>query len=835
MGWGTRFHLVRAAKQSFERTLREAHGKAPEESEWYFENLARPSLSTPEIEAALKYADVEPEELITSLRNDHAKILLSDGFTLHHALQLRLWLRHLGEASLEEIERRRVGDSNDTISDLLFIALVAAIVLPFFILVPLAILPPLGLSVFVFFLNVLFFLVVLSFILLFYEGLKSHRLLGPDPESSENLRENVVLPLLRSYINIRLRERGYDEYFPVTVAPALSDLDDRGHLVATGSVQKIARAAAAMRSGSIGIAGPRGVGKSTLLKSFCENSFAHSGRPDLRILIPAPVHYNARDFAVHAFGRLCEEVIAVYGASSRPRFGSYRRVIITIFRLSGPLILLSGFLLYQFSVGSLINRFMIERWVDVAAYFVPGLLLAFLSVNYAGRILDSILIRSGRVDPETRDPTFGLVMSLLPALVVLSVQIPRWESDGESFSFRDVLSVENLAIALMVLGVVLFFESALMVERFRLKKNDPTNIKETARSNLRKIRFTETVTTGFTGSVQIVKPAQVSGTKSQALAQQELSFPQVVAHYREFATQVARWWSDKHEGQGRLVIGIDELDKMGAEDAEKFVNEVKGLFGTPNCLNLVSVSTDALAQFETRSLSIRTSFDTAFDDIIRVEHLNYQDVCDLLTRRVAGIPDTLIALCYGLSGGLPRDCLRVARRLVQLNAESQENDPSLELRMSDFVERIVREEVVALKNELVLREMSPALVLAISDRFAMQAHRLLAQDWPETTSGDLALLAEVLAEEEGLEGLAAQFRFLSAVLVLFVDHGKDFSSHLRLDASSVVPHVSTLAQARAAGPQSTSMQTLLLDKFLTEWAEWVEWNAGNPVPHRPAD
>ena len=54
-------------------------------------------------------------------------------------------------------------------------------------------------------------------------------------------------------------------------------------------------------------------------------------------------------------------------------------------------------------------------------------------------------------------------------------------------------------------------------------------------------------------------------------------------NYQAFLAAVAE--------QHTVVIGVDELDKLrSAEDVEKFLNDIKGIFGASGCFFLVSVS-----------------------------------------------------------------------------------------------------------------------------------------------------------------------------------------------------------------------------------------------------
>jgi hypothetical protein len=113
------------------------------------------------------------------------------------------------------------------------------------------------------------------------------------------------------------------------------------------------------------------------------------------------------------------------------------------------------------------------------------------------------------------------------------------------------------------------------------------------------------------------------------------------------------------------LIGVDELDKIGsAEQAEQFLNEVKPIFGIPPLYFMVSVSDDALTAFERRGLPLRDTFDSSFDEIIRVGPLAYTESRRLLYRRVIGLTEPYVALCHCLAGGLARDLIRAARLIV---------------------------------------------------------------------------------------------------------------------------------------------------------------------------
>jgi hypothetical protein len=72
--------------------------------------------------------------------------------------------------------------------------------------------------------------------------------------------------------------------------------------------------------GSFGIAGPRGVGKTTLIKFLAtgpglpppdsaNGGEAAAGKPRLGVVVSAPVRYQARDFVLYLYAELCKKVI----------------------------------------------------------------------------------------------------------------------------------------------------------------------------------------------------------------------------------------------------------------------------------------------------------------------------------------------------------------------------------------------------------------------------------------------------------------------------------------------------------------------------------------------
>jgi hypothetical protein len=86
-------------------------------------------------------------------------------------------------------------------------------------------------------------------------------------------------------------------------APAIVSWRDPELAVQSAAVTAVATVAGHIGAGSIGISGPRGAGKSTILATF-----GSQAEGDIRIHVSAPIDYDARDFLIHLFIELCQRV-----------------------------------------------------------------------------------------------------------------------------------------------------------------------------------------------------------------------------------------------------------------------------------------------------------------------------------------------------------------------------------------------------------------------------------------------------------------------------------------------------------------------------------------------
>ena len=144
--------------------------------------------------------------------------------------------------------------------------------------------------------------------------------------------ETELLAQVRTFINDARGDR-FGHQYSVAGVPGLSEVYDSTNRVPTRVAVDLDDLLRRFDGASIGVAGPRGAGKSTLVRQYCDEipdddndlsyrSFDLSwllgiylpGRrqTDLRCFVAAPVDYVARDFVLHLFATFCRAVIGRY-------------------------------------------------------------------------------------------------------------------------------------------------------------------------------------------------------------------------------------------------------------------------------------------------------------------------------------------------------------------------------------------------------------------------------------------------------------------------------------------------------------------------------------------
>lgn len=138
---------------------------------------------------------------------------------------------------------------------------------------------------------------------------------GPEVEAARDrlmavITEAELLAQVRTFINTARQSR-FGHAYSVASSPALSEVYDKANRIPTWIESEFAGLLDRLDGASIGVAGPRGAGKSTLIRGYCDeadsstdvigwSSLLGAGLlerswGDLRCMVTAPVDYVARD------------------------------------------------------------------------------------------------------------------------------------------------------------------------------------------------------------------------------------------------------------------------------------------------------------------------------------------------------------------------------------------------------------------------------------------------------------------------------------------------------------------------------------------------------------
>lgn len=363
---------------------------------------------------------------------------------------------------------------------------------------------------------------------------------------------------LRAIINAEMKPR-YALKLSVRTAPGLAEVFDPAYEIPTESKEDLIVLLEDMPGGSIGIAGPRGAGKSTLIWSLCRGVLTTlKNRPLYALMTSAPVKYDGRDFILHLFSSLCYKVLGRNPGDDMAEEEASNDLPSSPLRWLGsrasketPIILLS--------VGvALLCVGMFWTWQ-----------LSKTPQSDRSNATSSVQSADKSTSPETdRSISTPSLASLLRAteLKPSIFLIPAFLCFAAGYCLLVFREREKIRMA-------------VRDERRRVKdhveqetaKRIGPEVARSASKMLQEIRFQQSYSSGWSGSLKLPIGIEGSINSALSLAERQRTFPEIVEAYRGFVKLVT--------AKNSILIGVDELDKLESDEiAQQFLNEIKSIF-----------------------------------------------------------------------------------------------------------------------------------------------------------------------------------------------------------------------------------------------------------------
>ncbi|ALG08750.1 hypothetical protein [Kibdelosporangium phytohabitans] len=584
----------------------------------------------------------------------------------------------------------------------------------------------------------------------------------------------LILPELHRYLTVS-QERVYNTVLRSRKTVNLYTEDDED-VVVTAAAQRLGRVIGRSGSGAIALAGQRGAGKTTVIQSITRGRFHGPDVPlPLTVVAAAPARYEARDFVLHLHALLCKAVVTKADETLARKIDDTwlaepgeRGILSALLRRLVVPIAVGAATAYlgSLALGRTVWTFAEDLRRSAAAIW-NGFPQALLGVFFGGTFLHSVV----------------MVVTALVALYLAGVA---------------------LGLVLDAIGGVFWFAGWLWrttTGRRRVRRGRAAlrHIKAQARHQLDRIRFLQTFTTGWSGKISTPLKGEAGRTWQSQRAEQQLTHPEVVEQFRRYAGATAAAMTAAGLID-RIVIAIDELDKIGQpEKAHEFVNDIKGVFGIPGCLFLVSVSDDAFTAFEQRGIAVRDAFDSAFAEMIRMDHFTFEESRLWILARLPDAPEQFCLLLHCLSGGLPRDLRRTVIEMLDVTFDVY--NPTL----AEVATRLVGQELLKKSHAFAgmarAQEPRPGLPRLMADLLATRT---------AATPGEMLELAESLSpDDENYARLRAQssgfLLFCATILEVFTDE----LDEERLRGT----HVASLADVRQQMASDPEVARQLLATF----------------------
>jgi hypothetical protein len=358
--------------------------------------------------------------------------------------------------------------------------------------------------------------------------------------------ETVIIPNAVLAINTALGE-DKDRLLVEQDSEGLRKLQDPSFTVPTSSESRIASLVSQMDGGSIALAGPRGAGKSTLLKKFSNPLSAERINAPISVYLAAPAEYVPRDFIADLFQRLCERYLN-YIECPLPR----------------PIYKERPTFKFRHAFGRAFGTLWLTLRTAIALGIITWLVWPFIKATYPHVYLSS-------------QNTFTHWYNISYQHILV------WWAHYKVYC----------EFCLVLLALILFPTPRLWKRYIRPQKEPP--LAKQAREYLRRLQIDKTVTWGTTLTSPRIRGATFGASRGGTASYTPWTLPELVGYTRLFLENIAKQFPSANHA---VVVGIDEIDRIGSLDhAERFIGEIKAVFGIERCFFMVAVAEDVGSVF----------------------------------------------------------------------------------------------------------------------------------------------------------------------------------------------------------------------------------------------
>jgi len=278
--------------------------------------------------------------------------------------------------------------------------------------------------------------------------------------------------------------------------------------------------------------------------------------------------------------------------------------------------------------------------------------LSALSDNLANEV-EQRYVRNDLWWSATRWLQRGLALVVAVPVIAAVVSYAAHGLTGRLTTFFSVLPVDLWAAT----GAALAALCLLAVVQFVRVSRRPGRLARQATAVRERIRYNTALKQG--SEVDVSAALHLTGTfrrtREKNLDERPTTVASLVFDFRRLAEAIIATTGR------RLVIGIDELDKIDDEEAaRKLLRDIKGIFEIPGVFFIVSVSQEAATALQLGALQGRNEFNSSFYTVIEMPPLEPPDVIDIAAARDHPVRPALACLLCLLSAGNVRELIRLA-------------------------------------------------------------------------------------------------------------------------------------------------------------------------------